>query len=167
MEETLIRFIKSEYLDDPDTEITPDTKLISSGLIDSFSLVSLQAFIEKTFGKRIPAPKITADSFNTVRQMVEVINQFQCKDDHHPSLFWNADHCCYRLLADTGKGVEKPVPDVGQPGFSYLPGSLGTSDDPRHDGFHISDCQDDPAREEQEDLAFIWCFRPGTAAGIL
>jgi len=76
MEETLIRFIKSEYLDDPDTEITPDTKLISSGLIDSFSLVSLQAFIEKTFGKRIPAPKITADSFNTVRQMVEVINQF-------------------------------------------------------------------------------------------
>lgn len=76
MEEKLIEFIKDEFLDDPDTEITIDTKLISGGMIDSFSLVSLQTFIEKEFGKRIPAPRITAQSFDTVRQMVEVINQF-------------------------------------------------------------------------------------------
>jgi len=56
MEEKLINFIKGEYLSDDDVEITPDTKLISSGLIDSFSLVSLQTFIEKEFKKRIPAP---------------------------------------------------------------------------------------------------------------
>jgi len=76
MEEKLIEFITDEFLDDPDTEITANTKLISSGMIDSFSLVSLQAFIEKEFGKRIPAPRITAESFDTVRQMIEVINQF-------------------------------------------------------------------------------------------
>ena len=76
MEEKLIEFIIDEFLDDPDTEITQDTKLISSGLIDSFSLVSLQTYIEKEFGKKIPAPRITAESFDTVRQMVEVINQF-------------------------------------------------------------------------------------------
>jgi acyl carrier protein len=51
--------------------------LISSGLIDSFSLVSLQRFIEKEFGKRIPAPKITAESFDSVRQMLHVIEQFE------------------------------------------------------------------------------------------
>ncbi len=76
MEEKLINFIRSEYLSDEDVEITPDTKLISSGLIDSFSLVSLQTYIEREFGKRIPAPRITAESFDTVRQMIEIINQF-------------------------------------------------------------------------------------------
>jgi len=76
MEEKLINFINGEYLTDEDVEITPDTKLISSGLIDSFSLVSLQTYIEKEFGKRIPAPRITAETFDTVNQMVEIINQF-------------------------------------------------------------------------------------------
>lgn len=76
MQEKLIEFIKDEFLTDPDTKISIDTKLISSGLIDSFSLVSLQAFIEKEFGKKIPAPRITAETFDTVKQMVEIINQF-------------------------------------------------------------------------------------------
>jgi acyl carrier protein len=65
-----------EFLDEDDTLITADTKLISSGLIDSFSLVSLQTFIAKEFGKKIPAPKITAESFDTIRQMIDIINQF-------------------------------------------------------------------------------------------
>lgn len=76
MEEKLIAFIKKEYLSDPDEEITADTKLISGGLIDSFSLVSLQAYIAKEFGKSIPAPRITAKSFDTVRQMIEIIQQY-------------------------------------------------------------------------------------------
>ncbi|MDY0326124.1 MAG: acyl carrier protein [Candidatus Cloacimonadaceae bacterium] len=76
MEEKLIEFIRDEFLDEPDTELTESTKLISSGMIDSFSLVSLQIFIEREFGKRIPAPRITAESFDTVKQMIEVINQF-------------------------------------------------------------------------------------------
>lgn len=76
MQQKIIEFIKKEFLSDPDIEITPDTNLISSGLIDSFSLVSLQRFIEKEFGKMIPAPKITAESFDTVRQMLQLISQF-------------------------------------------------------------------------------------------
>lgn len=76
MKEKLIEFIYDEYVSDPEIEINADSKLISSGIVDSFSLVSLQAFIEKEFGKRIPAPKITAESFDTVNKMIEVINQF-------------------------------------------------------------------------------------------
>lgn len=76
MEEKLLDFIRDEFLDDPDAIIDIDTKLISGGAIDSFSLVSLQAFIEREFGKRIPAPKITASSFDSVRQMIEIINQY-------------------------------------------------------------------------------------------
>jgi len=76
VEEKLIDYITHEFVTDDDVEITAETKLISSGLIDSFSLVSLQAFIAKEFGKQIPAPKITAESFDTIRQMIEIINQF-------------------------------------------------------------------------------------------
>ena len=76
MEEKLIAFITEEFLTDTSMTITPDTKLISSGLIDSFSLVSLQVFVEKEFGKKIPAPKITAESFDTVRNMVGIIQKF-------------------------------------------------------------------------------------------
>ena len=74
MEEKLIAFIEHEFLDDPDSRITADTTLISSGLIDSFSLVSLVAFIKREFGKVIPAPRVTPESFDTVRQMVTIIN---------------------------------------------------------------------------------------------
>lgn len=76
MEEKLLDFIRDEFLEDPELEIDIDTRLISGGLIDSFSLVSLQSYIEREFGKRIPAPRITAESFDTVKQMVQVIQQF-------------------------------------------------------------------------------------------
>jgi len=76
MEQKLLTFIKREFIAEPDFEITLDTNLISSGLIDSFSLVSLQKFIEKEFSKRIPAPKINAESFDTVRKMLDIIGQY-------------------------------------------------------------------------------------------
>jgi acyl carrier protein len=76
MEEKLLEFIKSEFVLEQDIEIKAETKLISSGIIDSFSLFSLQAFIEREFGKRIPPPLITAESFDTVKLMIEVINKF-------------------------------------------------------------------------------------------
>jgi acyl carrier protein len=76
MQDKLIEFIKHEFLTDDDVEITENTKLISSGMIDSFSLVSLQSYIAKEFGKKIPAPRITAESFDTVKQMITIIDQF-------------------------------------------------------------------------------------------
>lgn len=69
-------FIKNEFLSDPSEDITADTRMILSGLVDSFSLVSLQAFFETEFGKKVPAPKITPQSFDTGRQMVQIIQQF-------------------------------------------------------------------------------------------
>lgn len=50
--------------------------LISSGLICLFSLVSLQVFIEKEVGKKIPISKNTAESFDTVEQMMKVVSEF-------------------------------------------------------------------------------------------
>ena len=75
MEEKLIEFIKNEFLSDDETEITADTKLISSGIIDSFSLVSLQSYIKREFGKKIPNPRMTVENCDTITQLIELINK--------------------------------------------------------------------------------------------
>jgi acyl carrier protein len=49
----LSSFISSEILKQPERELAPDTLLISSGLIDSFSLMDVALFVEDTFGVRI------------------------------------------------------------------------------------------------------------------
>jgi acyl carrier protein len=76
MEETQRKigaFIASEILKDPDRAIAPDEPLISSGLIDSFSLVDLALFIEDTFGVRIDDAELTADVFDTIDQLANLI----------------------------------------------------------------------------------------------
>ena len=53
MKEELIEYIKKEFVEDPDEEIDENTPLMSSGLIDSLSIVSLVAFVDKKFGVKI------------------------------------------------------------------------------------------------------------------
>lgn len=76
MENKIIAFIKNEIVNDPDIEIKPDTELISSGLIDSFSLVTLYVYIEKEFGVKIPASRIIPDTFDTVEKITSLIKQY-------------------------------------------------------------------------------------------
>jgi acyl carrier protein len=60
-------------VDDPDLVLTPETRIISTGLIDSFSVILLQTFIEREFGKKIPAEKVTSEAFDSVTQMIATI----------------------------------------------------------------------------------------------
>jgi acyl carrier protein len=76
VENKIIAFIKKEIAGDPDIEIQPDTKLISSGLIDSFSLVTLHIYIEQEFGVKIPASRVIPDTFDTVEQITSMIRQY-------------------------------------------------------------------------------------------
>jgi acyl carrier protein len=57
-------------------KIKPNTKLISSGIIDSFSLVSLWIYIKKDFGKKIPSPKMTTENCYTVDKLILLINGY-------------------------------------------------------------------------------------------
>jgi len=77
MKEELIAYIVKEFVEDPDQEIDETTLLISSGLIDSLSIVSLVAFIDKKFGVRIPDEKGTVENFETINKIIEIINE--CK----------------------------------------------------------------------------------------
>ncbi len=71
-------YVRREYLEDDDErEIKEDTRLISGGIVDSFSMVSLKRFLEKKYQIQIPDACATPDAFDTVRGIVALVQQFQ------------------------------------------------------------------------------------------
>ena len=77
LKKMLIDFVKREYLDeDSDQEITETTKLISGGIVDSFSLVSLKMFLEKKFQIKIPDEKATPEAFDSVNNIIALLQGF-------------------------------------------------------------------------------------------
>ncbi|MBN1791476.1 MAG: acyl carrier protein [Bacteroidales bacterium] len=76
MKDMVLNYVIKEYLEDEDIEITYDTPLISSGYVDSFSMVSLLIFLENKFKIKIPPSKATPEAFNTVNSIIELVNQY-------------------------------------------------------------------------------------------
>ncbi len=66
-------YITSEILRQPKRILRPDEALISSGLVDSFSLVDLGLFIEDNFGVRIDDTELNAETFDTLEQLAKLI----------------------------------------------------------------------------------------------
>lgn len=73
----LAQFIATEILKQPGRVIAEDETLISSGLVDSFSLVDLALFVEDKFGVRIDDTELKADTFDTLAQLIKMIRQRQ------------------------------------------------------------------------------------------
>jgi acyl carrier protein len=73
----LASYIAKEFLKQPDHLITPEEPLLTSGLIDSFHLVDLSLFVEKTFGVRIDDADLNASSFDNLRQLTTFIKDHQ------------------------------------------------------------------------------------------
>lgn len=71
--EKINQFIASEILKQPNREIARDEALISSGLVDSFSLVDLALYIEDNFGVRIEDTELNAETFDTLDQLAEIV----------------------------------------------------------------------------------------------
>ena len=67
------QFIASKILKQPNRKIAPDEALISSGLIDSFSLMDLALFVEDTYGVRIEDTELNADTFDSLNQLTALI----------------------------------------------------------------------------------------------
>jgi acyl carrier protein len=74
MQDQIATYISTELLKDPTRKIAFDEPLISSGLVDSFSLVDLALFIEDTFGARIDDTELTADVFDTIEELAMLIS---------------------------------------------------------------------------------------------
>ena len=69
----LTTYITNDILKQPKRALRPDESLISSGLIDSFSLVDLGLFVEDNFGVRIDDTELNADTFDTLEQLAKLI----------------------------------------------------------------------------------------------
>jgi len=69
----LSAFLSTDILKQPDRVITPDEALISSGLIDSFSLMDVALFVEDTFGVRIEDTELNAETFDNLTQLAALI----------------------------------------------------------------------------------------------
>jgi len=77
LKKMIIDYVKKEYLDvDSDQQIDENTRLISSGIVDSFSMVSLKTFLEKKFQIKIPDEKATTDAFDTVNSIINLLKEF-------------------------------------------------------------------------------------------
>ena len=76
MKDVVLEYVIEEYLEDEDEEITYDTPLISGGIVDSFSMVSLKRFLENKYNISIPDDKATPEAFDTVEKIVALVKQF-------------------------------------------------------------------------------------------
>jgi acyl carrier protein len=76
IKDLILKYVIDEYLDDDDDEITYDTPLISGGYVDSFSMVSLLVFLENKFKIKIPPSKATPEAFDSVNNIVALVNQY-------------------------------------------------------------------------------------------
>jgi acyl carrier protein len=67
--------IAKEILKQPGRKLDPQEALISSGVIDSFSLVDLSLFVEDTWNVIIDDTELNADTFDTLSQLAALIEE--------------------------------------------------------------------------------------------
>jgi len=82
VKDMILEYIKNEYLDEgevEDTELNENTPLISSGIVDSFSMVSLKRFLEKKYGISIPDDEASPQAFDTVTSIIALVNRHLAK----------------------------------------------------------------------------------------
>jgi len=81
IKDTVLQYVKNEYLEsDDDREITYDTPLISGGIVDSFSMVSLKVFLETQYKIQIPDAKASPEAFDSVNNIVNLLKEFNVKE---------------------------------------------------------------------------------------
>jgi acyl carrier protein len=75
--EALGQYIAAKILKQPKRVVREDEPLISSGLIDSFSLVDLALYVEDQFGVHLDDSELNAATFDNLSQLDGLIRQRQ------------------------------------------------------------------------------------------
>ncbi len=77
MKKIIQDYVQNEYVDEEDdTKIGLDTPLISGGIVDSFSMVSLKTFLERKYKISIPDDKATPEAFDSVNKIIKLVTEF-------------------------------------------------------------------------------------------
>ncbi len=75
LKDTILKYVIEEYATEDD-KISYDTPLISSGLVDSFSMVSLKRFLEMKYKISIPDEDASPEAFDSVNKIADLVLQF-------------------------------------------------------------------------------------------
>ena len=76
LKEIVLKYVTAEYLEDDADPITFDTPLISGGIVDSFSMVSLKRFLENKYKISIPDEQATPEAFDSVDKIAVLVRKF-------------------------------------------------------------------------------------------
>jgi acyl carrier protein len=80
IKDVILEYVRNEYLEEgDDREVNYDTPLISGGIVDSFSMVSLKVFLETKYNISIPDAKATPESFDSVNNIINLLGEFGVK----------------------------------------------------------------------------------------
>ena len=72
----ILDYVRREYLEEgDDRELTSSTRLISGGIVDSFSMVSLKRFLERKCDVKIPDADATPEAFDTVDSIAALVER--------------------------------------------------------------------------------------------
>jgi acyl carrier protein len=72
--EKITSFIEKMSLDEGGTEVTTETSLLDSGLIDSTGILELVSFLESEFGIRVEDEEIVPENFETVTRIAAFVD---------------------------------------------------------------------------------------------
>ena len=76
----ILDYVTREYLEEGDDRtIKEDTPLISGGIVDSFSMVSLKRFLERKYSIKIPDADASPQAFDNVNSIAALVTRFQQK----------------------------------------------------------------------------------------
>jgi acyl carrier protein len=75
LKDVILEYVKEEYGNEDD-EINYKTPLISGGLVDSFSMVSLKRFLEVRYKISIPDEEASPEAFDNVEKIADLVRRF-------------------------------------------------------------------------------------------
>jgi acyl carrier protein len=77
LRKTILDYVRREYLEEGDDRpLTATTPLITGGIVDSFSMVSLKRFLEKRYDLKIPDADATPEAFDSVEKIAALVTRF-------------------------------------------------------------------------------------------
>jgi acyl carrier protein len=78
LKRVILDYVTKEYLDETDDrELTAETRLITGGIVDSFSMVSLKRFLERKYAIQIPDTEASPAAFDTVNGIADLVTRIQ------------------------------------------------------------------------------------------
>jgi len=81
MTDTIIKYIKCEILNDPNTALTAQDDLLGDGLVDSMGFVRIIAFLEEEYDITIPPTDMVIEYFMNIEAMSNYVASRQTAND--------------------------------------------------------------------------------------